>query len=320
MHSSLKALWWCAIAVKGAPTQPLAAPPAEFTPNTKVGPGGSRFKDSPHFRIYDAASDAVADTIIQSLESAYDCFVEGQGWRSTGLSFNTETDTGPWYKMNVYSVADLGPNTAANTGTDPSEGLSFLNVVAEWMDTPAITVHEFGHALTYAERYWIDQGRTGAWWETVANFVADTFITSPICADARARHGQPEGDTLISLSKVVGDSYRVIVDGTSGGNYYDAWPFLAYVANNPDGYAGLGMANFRNVWLQYSRDSNETPLHVLERLATSASIQAVVGRYWARMAYVDIGHPKARDLFDSTRGTLNYASMHSSKPSPASTG
>ena len=138
--------------------------------------------------------------------------------------------------------------------------------------------------------------------------MADTFITSPICADSRARYNQPSGDTLISLSKVIGDSYLVIVDGTSGGNYYDAWPFLSYIANNPDGYAGLGMANFRNVWLRYSRDSNETPLHVLNRISTSAPIQIVVGRHWARMAYVDIGHPKARDLFDRTRNSLNYAS------------
>ena len=109
---------------------------------------------------------------------------------------------------------------------------------------------------------------------------------------------------------MIGDSHLVIVDGTSGGNYYDAWPFLSYIANNPDGYAGLGMANFRDVWLRYSRDSNETPLHVLDRIATSDPIQAVVARYWARMAYVDIGHPKARDLFDRTRSSLNYASEH----------
>ena len=158
----ISTLWFYAIFARGAPTHSQAAPPAEFTPNTRVGPGGGRFKDSPHFRIYDATSDSVAGATIQTLESAYDCFVTGQGWRSTGLSFNTEDDNGPWYKMNVYSVASLGPNTAANTGTDMSEGLSFLNVVTEWMNTPAITVHEFGHAMTYAERYWINQGRTGA--------------------------------------------------------------------------------------------------------------------------------------------------------------
>lgn len=289
--------------ILSAPSKVQAAPLVKFTPNTRVGPGGTKYKDSPHFRVYNAANDNVANTILQTLESAYECFVTGQGWRSTGLSFNQDHDNGPWYKMNVYSVADLGPNTAANTGTDSTSGLGFLNVVTKWMNTPSITVHEYGHALTYAERYWINQGRTGAWWESVANFVADTFITSPICAAARSNYKQPEGDTLINLNKVISDSYQVIVDGTSGsGNYYDAWTFLTYITNNPDNFAGLGRKNFQNVWLKYQRDSNETPLHVLERLASPVRIQAVVGRYWARIAYVDIGHPKAQALYDRTKG------------------
>ncbi|KAH9885361.1 hypothetical protein F4778DRAFT_761212 [Xylariomycetidae sp. FL2044] len=304
---------WCFGPAQGVPTPAALAPPAEFTPNTKVGPGGTRFKDSPHFRVYDAASDSVANTVIQTLEAAYDCFVSGQGWRSTGLSFNQEDDSGPWYKMNIYNVASLGANTAANTGTDMTAGLSFLNVVTEWMNTPGVTVHEFGHALTYAERYWINQGRTGAWWETVANFVADTFITSSICAGSREQYSQAEGDTIMNLQKVIGDAHQVIVDGTSGtGNYYDAFPFLTYVANNPDNYTGLGMTNFPNVWLRYERNSNETPLHVLDRLVSPTTrIQTVVGRYWARMAYVDIGHAKARALFDRIRSQISYANLDS---------
>ncbi|KAI0454178.1 hypothetical protein F5B21DRAFT_525253 [Xylaria acuta] len=306
------ALCYFGTGVAGYPSRIQEAPPAEFTPNTRVGPGGTRYKDSPHFRVYNPADDIVANTVLQTLESAYECFVTGQGWRSTGLSFNQDDDNGPWYKVNVYNVADLGPNTAANTGTDSTTGLSFLNVVTKWMTTPSITVHEYGHALTYAERYWINQGRTGAWWETVANFVADTFLTSPICSAARAKYNQPEGDTLMNLKKVISDSYQVIVDGTSGsGNYYDAWPFLTYITNNPDNYAGLGMQNFPNVWLKYQHNSNETPLHVLERLASPVRIQAVVGRYWARMAYVDIGHPKAQALFDRTKGDFNYANLDS---------
>ncbi|KAI1388080.1 uncharacterized protein F4822DRAFT_301507 [Hypoxylon trugodes] len=304
-------LWW-AIRATAAPSRVLATPPAEFTPNTKVGPGGKKYKDSPHFRVYDATTDAVANTVLQTLESAYDCFINGQGWRSTGLSFNQDNDNGPWYKMNVYDVANLGANTAANTGTDSATGLSFLNVVTEWMNTPSITVHEFGHAMTYAERYWINQGRTGAWWETVANFVADTFITSSICADSRTKYNQASGDTLINLKKVIGDSFQVIVDGSSGtGNYYEAWPFLTYITNNPDNYAGLGMANFPNVWRKYKRDSNETPLHILDQLASPTKIQTVVGRYWARMAYVDIGHEKARALFEKQRKDINYANLDS---------
>ncbi|KAI0173064.1 hypothetical protein GGR52DRAFT_541766 [Hypoxylon sp. FL1284] len=311
LNLAIVPLWWAANAA-AAPSRALAAPPAEFTPNTRVGPGGSRYKDSPHFRVYDAASDSIANAALQTLESAYDCFIIKQGWRSTGLSFNQDNDNGPWYKMNVYDVASLGAGTAANTGTDGATGLSFLNVVTEYMNTPSITVHEFGHGMTYAERYWIDQGRTGAWWETVANFVADTFITSDICAESRQEYSQPSGDTLANLNKVIGDSFQVIVDGSTGtGNYYEAWPFLSYIANNPDNYAGLGIANFPNVWRKYKRNSNETPLHVLDQLASPTKIQTIVGRYWARMAYVDIGHEKAKALYERQKGQINYSNLDS---------
>lgn len=286
-------------------------PPSDFQANPKVGPGGTKYRDSPHFRVYNAPNDTIADATINSLEAAYSCFVGDLGWRSTGLSFRQDTDDGPFYKLNVYRVDTL-PGAAANTGTDQTSGLSFLNVVAQYMPEPSITVHEFGHAMTYTARYWIDQGRTGAWWETVAQFVADTYITSPVCAAARARYGQSEGKTMVDLGKVIGDSHQVIVDGSKDtGNYYQAWPFLVYLFNNPDNYTGLGHEIFPNVWTKYKRNSNETPLHVLDRLISPVKIQEVVGRYWARMAYVDIGHPKAQAQFTSQRRSLNYADLDS---------
>ncbi|KAK0702188.1 hypothetical protein B0H67DRAFT_604521 [Lasiosphaeris hirsuta] len=287
------------------------APPAQFTPNPRVGPGGTRYKDSSHFRIYAATNDAVADGAIAMLEAAYSCFVDDLGWRSPGLSFKQETDDGPWNKLNVYQVDSL-PGAAANTPTDQTLGLAWLNVVKTYMTEPSVVVHEFGHALTYCEHWWIDQVRTGAWWETVANFVADTYLTSNLCAKARAKFNQGEGSTLIDLKKVIGDSYQVIVDGTRDtGNYYQAWPFLTYMHNNPDNITGLGTSMFPAVWTKYKRDSNETPLHVLERIVAPTKMQTVVGRYWARMAFVDIGSPKAQAQFTSQRKTLNYSNLDS---------
>jgi hypothetical protein len=286
-----------------------ASAPDSFQPNTKVGPGGTRFKDYPHFRVYAAPNDSVADATAAPLEAAYACFVTDLGWRSTGLSFRQETDDGPWYKLNVYRVDDL-PGAAANTGTDQREGLAFLNVVTRYLTDPGITVHEFGHAMTYAAHWWIDQGRTGAWWETIAQFVADTYLTSSLCARARQQFSQPEGATLADLKKVIGDAHQVIVDGTrNSGNYYQAWPFLVYLFYNPDGTAGLGTSIFPNVWTKYKKNSNETPLHVLDRLVAPGRIRDVVARYWARMAFVDIGHAKMKALFATQRRSLNYANL-----------
>ncbi|CAK7205326.1 hypothetical protein SEUCBS139899_008096 [Sporothrix eucalyptigena] len=300
------------------PSLSSPTPPAEFTPSPKTGPGGTKFRDYPHFRVYNAPNDSIADATARMLESAYSCYVDTLGWRSTGLSFNQVADTGPWYKVNVYRVDDI-PGAAANTGTDSTTGLSFLNVVTKYLTEPSITVHEYGHALTYAARVWINQTKTGAWWETVAQFVADTFITSSVCQAARQKYQQPEGGaTMMDLKKVLGDSYQAIVDATRSpakgepsANYYQAWPFFVYLFYNPDDYPALrNHAVFPGVWTRYKVDSDETPLHVLDRIVSAdagQTIQKVVGRYWARMAFVDLGHPTAQSLFLSQRKSISYA-------------
>lgn len=283
-------------------------PPDNFTPNPNIGGGGRTYKDSAHFRVYNGGTSV--DTVLKDLEAAYSCFVDNLGWRSTGLSYNGG-DTGPFYKMNIYGVSSLG-GAAGQMFSDYRSGLSYLKVVTRYITDPKITVHEYGHALAYHEKTWVDQQRTGAWWETVANFVADTYLTSPLCAAARAKHGRPEGGTIIELNKVISNAHQVIVDATANsGNYYQAWPFLTYLTNNPDRVTGLGPNTLRDMFRKYKLRSNETPLHALATVAAPASVQAIVGRYWARMAYLDIGHPKAQELWARSRSTLNYANLDS---------
>jgi hypothetical protein len=281
--------------------------PADFSANASVGGGGGAFRDSPHFRIY-GGSEVQASGAIALLEAAYSCFVETLCWRSSGLSYNASTEDGPFTKVNIYAVASL-TGAAGVMSSDARAGMSFLRVVSGYLTDPKVTVHEYGHALTYHEQGWVEQTRTGAWWETVANFVADTFMTSPLCAPARAQHDVAEGKTLIDLNKVIGDSFQVLVDGTSGsGNYYQAWPFLTYLTNNPDRYPGLGASALRDLFRGHMRN-NETPLHVLARVAAPTSVQQIVGRYWARMAYLEIGHPQAQAAFLSQRSRLNFANL-----------
>ncbi|KAF2736473.1 hypothetical protein EJ04DRAFT_433107, partial [Polyplosphaeria fusca] len=290
--------------------------PHQYEPNPSIGPGGSPSVDSAHFRVY-TSDTTTASTTLKMLEAAHTCFVETLGWRTPGLSY--KSDTGTYYKMNVYPAKESDmPGAAAQTWTDNNRGFAYLKVVTKYLANPSIVVHEFGHAMTYSEKNWIDQTRTGAWWETIANFIADTYIATPVCTSAKQSAGVSTalGDSLIELKKVIGDSYQVIVDGSSGtGNYYQAWPFLVYITNNPDAYPGLGKEVLQNMIRKYSLNSNETPLHSLARLLGNTSggggvtVQQVVARYWARMAYVDIGHAKARTLFEAQRKSLNYANV-----------
>ncbi|TLD19307.1 hypothetical protein PspLS_09753 [Pyricularia sp. CBS 133598] len=291
-------------------------PPASFPANGNIGPGGSNFVDSPHFRVYSAPVKANAEAALAMLETAHECFVTDLGYIDTGLSNDYyPVGAGPYAKTNIYSVPDLG-GVAGVQKTDFMTGRAYLEVVHQWLTVPDIIIHEFGHVIHYHQRTWVNQRRAAAWWETFANWVADTYKKSDLCAPARERHGQPAQDTSMDILKVLGDSFKVIVDGTTGtGNHYQAWPFFTYLTNNPDNISGLGRDVMRQMMLQYKTDDNETPLHTLARIlkgSGDASVAQVVGRYWARMAHVEIGHPQARDFFTRQDYRVNWNNVRSS--------
>ena len=297
-------------ATSSAGNAPDGGPPActlpaasSFQLNTSVGGGGTSYKQSDHFTVFNSSA---ADTVLNLLESAHQCFVEEWCWRSTGLSITSSSGT--YNKTNVYGVASLANNAAGVMQYDSKAGLSYLEVVTTYMTQASVTVHEYGHALTLAAKSWVDQTRTGYWWEAMANFVADTFMTSDICANARTQHNIAQGNTMIDLNTVISNSFWTICMNQ---NYYQAWPFFAYLTYNPDNYAGLGRQTIPDLWRTY-KGNNETPLHTLERMIAPLTVQALVGRYWARMAYVDIGHPQGQKAFNSAKSRLNFANLTAS--------
>ncbi|RSM05264.1 hypothetical protein CDV31_009662 [Fusarium ambrosium] len=283
--------------------------PATFEANPTVGNGGSDFKDSARFRVY-GASSTEAEEALAMLEGAYDCFIGKLGWRSSGLTFYD--NDGTYYKTNFYTVSSLDGGAAGLQHSDMEAGFGYVEVLQEYLTNPQITVHEYGHVVHFHQRTWVNQANTGAWWETVANWFSDTYTTSDICAEAREKHGQSTSPTEIDLQKVIGDSFQVIVDGsTDSGNYYQAWPFLTYLTSNPDNFTGLGQDVIRQLMVQYPEDSNETPLHTLSRVSENATVAEIVGRYWAHMAYLDIGHPSAKEAFISQRDSLDFDNLES---------
>lgn len=149
--------------ISAHPTRPRqAAPPAQYTANPSIGGGSGSYKESAHFRVYGDTSSA-ADSALKMLEAAHQCFVEDIGWRTPGLSYKSGgvgKEVGPWCKMNVYKVADGSmPGAAAQTWTDANAGFAYLKVVDKYLATPGVVVHEFGHAMHYSEKNWIDQTR-----------------------------------------------------------------------------------------------------------------------------------------------------------------
>ncbi|TLD39313.1 putative dockerin type 1 protein [Venturia nashicola] len=291
--------------------------PKTFEGNPTIrSPGGTggTFKESDHFRVYGATSGGQAEKTLGMLEASYDCFVNDMKWRTSGLSYNAKNDDGyfgPFYKENIFGKAELG-GASGVMHTDMKAGLSYVEVVTQDLATPRVTIHEYGHALTYHEKGWVEQWRTGVWWEPVANWFADTYMTSDLCAAARKRGKQPTGETIIRLDVVISRSHQTLVDGTPGsGNYYESWPFITYFTNNPDKIDGLGQFALRNMFRIFKKGSDETPLHALS-LITKTPVRDIVGKYWARMAFMDIGHVQAKAMFEKSRALLNYASLERS--------
>lgn len=290
---------------------------------TATGPGGTNFADSDHFRFFDTPDDKLQPAIDMA-EAALECFVETLGWRNPMLD-NEDTDDadGPYTKINIYTVAGADPLLGDNAGimtTDEETSDAYIKIMEEWVDTASVLVHEFAHVLNHHQKTWIQgEAASGTWWETLANWVYDTYATSDLCATARTNHGQKaEEDTIFEPKKVIGDSFQVIVDGSKdNGNYYQAWPFFTYLTTNPDDVPGLGRDAMLELMKQHS--AGETPLHTLAKLLpeNTATVADIVGKYWARMAYVDIGHPLARDKFLDTRkddSAINFVNVDSTGP------
>jgi Family of unknown function (DUF6055) len=280
----------------------MSQAPAQFALDTSIGGGGSNHKDSEHFALYGASSP---DVVLNFMEAAHKCFIEDWCFRTPGLSAKS-ADAGPYSKTNIYSIAVM--NAGGLTYWDADAELAYIHILSRQINDPLTTVHEYGHAITMSEHSWIDQKRTGFWWETVANWVAYSFMTSSYCEDARTTFGVTGATTIIdqmhTLQTVYNQSYTVICNDQ---NYYQAWPFFTYLTNNPDEYPGLGKMAVPDLMRKYKLGSNETPLHTLDRIASPIKAQAILGRYWARMAYMDIGLAVGQKDFLSSRSSLTYA-------------
>ncbi|HTF94854.1 MAG TPA: DUF6055 domain-containing protein [Cellvibrio sp.] len=262
---------------------------AVFTPITNqyeydgINTSNAVFKDSNRFRLYYGAdnkrgpkgnlglhSDADVTRMLAHMEKVYDYFVTNRGFKSPAQSIHASRPG--FFKINVYSVTDI--DAGGFMGYNGTAGLSYLVMRSNLLNVDSISTHEFGHGITLAEAIWIDKARTGAWWETTAEWFADAYM-SPL-----------NNTTNFNTESLHVGSYRTIVHKD---NLYEAWPFLNYLSNNPDNYANLGRDAIRN--LIRAHQGQETPLHSLARLVQPVSIQTLVGRYRARIAYGDIGHP-----------------------------
>lgn len=277
---------------------------AVFTPITTqyeyegINTSNAVYKDSNRFRLYYGAngklgpkgnlgthSDADVTRMLDHMEKVYDYFVTNRGFKSPAQSVHTNRPGS--FKINVYSVTDI--DAGGFMGYNGTAGLSYLVMRSNLLNVDHISTHEFGHGITLAEAIWIDKARTGAWWETVAQWFADAYIY-PL-----------NGSSEFNVNSLHAGSNLTIVHKD---NLYEAWPFLTYLTSNPDNYPNLGRDAVRN--LIRAHKDQETPLHSLARLVQPSATNTLLGRYWARIAYGDIGHPLVQQQVLSAQRDANF--------------
>ncbi len=257
------------------------------------------YAESDRFRIYYSTPDSIKhyaplseeapediELALEYLEGAYEYFVTDWGFRSPGLSIYS--NMGPYFKLNIYALSKH--KTGGKFESDARSGLGYIRTTQgdeeyeRIISTPEILIHEFGHALTYSEYNWNSQNRTKAWWETLAEWVTDTYMSSSSYKKISNKWALTRYSNVFNPDVTLAHSYLTIVHES---NQYEAWPFFTYLTENPDGIANLGKMVIPNL-IREHRHNNETPLHVLERMISPVTVQFVLGRYWARMANLDL--------------------------------
>ncbi len=270
----------------------------------------SAYKDSNRFRAFYAAngknggpngllaevSQADIDIGLNHLEAAYECFIDLWGFTSPALNVEKQEDS-PFYKMNVYS------RTTGNTAMFEN-GWAFFETDYSSIAATEISVHEWGHAVTYAQKAWNSQHYTGQWWEGLAEWFADTYQTDPLCEEVRERRGLPI--SMKSMLHFDNNFHKTFLTLVHRDNKYDFWPFFTYLTNNPDNYSGLGRMVVKALFDNHT-GNDESPLRVLAGL-TDVPVQTILGRYWARIAYFDFNNAKISENYFNALKNASFRS------------
>ena len=211
-----------------------------------------------------------------NLENIRTFYVEKLGMKDIGTSQYGWIDG--LYKTNVY-VSGTGLSVFeddwAYMSVD-SDGFGYLFVApgAMRVDEPSWVIpHELAHVFTY------HQGGTisGAWYEATANWFRDQYLGSEYYAYGGNTYG-PTSDFFAPY--MINSSYHV----PHMLNWYDTWPLLLYISENPDNIDGLGMELIHKIF-EYD-GANASMYDLIENLS-GVSIKTVLGGMTRRLATMD---------------------------------
>ena len=142
------------------------------------------------------------------------------------------------------------------------------------VDPPSWVIpHEYAHVVTAHQRGIIPN----AWYETLANWFRDQYLGS----DNYRYEGNIYGPDSDFFQPIIlnSDYYFPHLK-----NYYDAWPFLLYITENPDNMNNLGLDLMKK--LLHNNQQDTTIFDAFERLS-GTSYKDMLGGYARRMVTLD---------------------------------
>ncbi|WP_143315941.1 DUF6055 domain-containing protein [Clostridium sp. HBUAS56017] len=265
---------------------------------------------SEHFQIIWGSNDETGtvneDLVrgnLQNLETIRDFYVNVMGLDDTSVSVNSPINSSSiHYKTNLY-INKTGLSKITDDWaymSSDGDGFAYLAVEpgAMRVDEPSWVIpHEYAHAITMHQRGTI----AAPWYETLANWFRDQYLGSTYY-----RYGdRVYGPTSDFFQPVVLNSDYYFPHMK---NYYDAWPFLLYVTENPDNMNGLGMDVMRKM---LHDGSNEIMFDKIQRLS-GTSTKDMLGGYARRMVTMDFRRQSSYTnyLNDLLKDSSNYDKVY----------
>lgn len=260
-----------------------------------VSAANANHYETEHFQILwgnGGKHELVTPELLQesgrTLEACWEVYLDVLKMRPSLASVNGTADPARTYKMNVIVMETGLPKYEqgwAFAGID-SDGYPYIMAAPGALHGDSILPHELGHAIQFAhgQNSWRNSGYLGPWYEPVANWFREEYIASQLY-----KRGGSTGRPELTFPYLAASSLTPV----NGRAYYEAWPILKYLEENPDDLAGYG-TGFVGQLLASGNPSNlqESFYELLARTNPKTDIQTAIGRYAAHMATFDFREKK----------------------------
>ena len=279
---------------------PLTVGAAEEEPEFKVRPvkdgaytvSAEKYNsyESEHFQILwgDKNNSAITEAWLEGncriLEGCWDLYMGELGMTPPSLCTRKTGDLETHYKVNVVIMGTgiTGYEEGWAYGGIDSQGYAYLMCdqgAMVYKPETWVTPHEFGHVTQFAQGFnsWAGGEYLGSWYEAMANWFREQYLYSEYYTSGQGYSTDLSFLYLRSIS----------LTSTNGRAYYEAWPILQYLTENPDNLEGYGK-HFVAKLLQ-NGDPKGLIYDMIENLA-EAELDETLGYFAAHMATLDLEH------------------------------